>query len=412
VISLQAARFLIGAACACALAALFSASASAAAITGLVRDLPSGRAASAAADAYAANVPYGGGTVLHSNRTHLIFWQPAGSGLTFEPGYEALIEGFLANVAAASHSTTSTYGLTGQYRDSSGPAAYDSVYAGAVVATDPLPSNECTEPAATGPGWTVCLTDSQLQAELEHVVAANHLPTQKRDIYFLLLPDGFGSCLDSSSTSCALGGSASGYCGYHSLTGNGRIRYAVIPYNAVQGHCQSDNPRPNNSTADPALSTISHEQIETITDPFGDAWIDASGNEIADLCITTFGPAIGGSGQGAWNEDINGGHYYLQEVWSNASHACEPRAKPDSASFTSALTGPPFWTLAFTARAADPEGRIVSYRWFFSRDQTGGGRTAYHRYRYAGNYRVLLRVTDSWDNWTFSARRVHVGKAV
>jgi hypothetical protein len=404
-------RCLIGAACACALAALFSASASAARISGLVRDLPSGELASAAADAQTANVPYGGGDVLHSNRSHVIFWQPSGSGLTFDPGYQALIERYLANVAAASHSTTSTFGLTGQYTDLSGLAAYDSKYAGAVVASDPLPPNGCTEPAATGPGWTVCLTDSQLQAEIERVIAANHLPTGKPDIYFLVMPSGLGSCLDSSSTSCSLGGKASGYCGYHSLTTNGKIRYAVIPYNAVTGHCQSDNPRPNGSTADPALSTMSHEQIETITDPFGDAWIDASGNEIADLCITTFGPAIGGSGASAWNEDINGGHYYLQEAWSNASHACEPRAKPDSVSFASALLAPPFWTLSFTAHASDPEGRIVAYRWFFGGDRGGAGRTASHRYRQRGSYRVVLRVTDSWDNWTFDARTIRVARA-
>ena len=52
------------------------------------------------------------------------------------------------------------------------------------------------------------------------------------------------------------------------------LLYAVIPYNAVPGHCQSDNPRPNSSTADPALSTLSHEHIETVTDPDGDAWTD------------------------------------------------------------------------------------------------------------------------------------------
>ena len=30
--------------------------------------------------------------VLHSNRTHVIFWQPSGSGLAFDPGYAAAIE--------------------------------------------------------------------------------------------------------------------------------------------------------------------------------------------------------------------------------------------------------------------------------------------------------------------------------
>src|SRR5438270_7114164 len=78
------------------------------------------------------NLPYGGGPVLHSNRTHLIFWAPAGSGLAFEPGYQSLIETFLSDVAADSHRTTNVYGLSGQYGDGAGPAAYDSSYGGSV----------------------------------------------------------------------------------------------------------------------------------------------------------------------------------------------------------------------------------------------------------------------------------------
>ena len=104
-----------------------------------------------------------------------------------------------------------------------------------------------------------------------------------------------------------------GYCGYHNSTGNG-IHYAVIPYNAVAGHCQSSNPRPNDSTADPALSTISHEQAETVTDPFGTAWTTADGEEIADVCLTDDGRPLGGTGAAEWNESINGDHYWLQEL--------------------------------------------------------------------------------------------------
>jgi PKD domain len=360
-------------------------------------------------EAHAANLPYGGGPVLHWNRTHVIFWQPAGSGLTFDPGYQSLIVTFLRNVAAASHSQSSVYGLTGQYQDGSGRATYASVFGGSVLDSDPLPPNGCQEPSATGPGWTVCLTDAQLQREIEHVIRANRMATGGNDIYFLVTPNGFGDCSDSSSTSCALGGDANGYCGYHSQTSDGLVLYAVIPYNAVPGHCQSDNPRPNNSSADPALSTISHEQDETITDPAGNAWIDPdTGEEMADLCLSTFGPAIGGTGAAAWNEDINGGHYYLQEQWSNADGACEPRAKPDSLAFSTAPVAGPRGGLAFTARAHAGHGSIVSYQWFFGDRGSGHGRRATHRFGRPGSYRVVLRTTDSWGNWTFYARTVVV----
>ena len=64
-------------------------------------------------------------------------------------GYQAQVEIFLKNVAADSRRPTSVYGLSGQYRDSRGPAAYNSRYVGDVLSTDPLPANDCTEPALT-----------------------------------------------------------------------------------------------------------------------------------------------------------------------------------------------------------------------------------------------------------------------
>mgnify|MGYP001327306941 CR=1 FL=1 len=398
----------MGAACAGALAALFSATAQAKPIAGVIPDLPSHATARHSPRAHAANLPYGGGPVLHSNRTHVIFWEPSGSGLTFEPGYRPLIESFLVNVAADSRKPTNVYGLSGQYGDGSGAAAYDSSYGGAVVANDPLPASGCVEPPITGPGWTVCLTDSQLQAEIEHVVRADHLPSSSADVYFLVTPKGLGSCTDARSTSCALGGSVTGYCGYHSQSSDGLIVYAVIPYNAVSGHCQSDNPRPNGSTADPTISTISHEHSETITDPAGDAWIDGSGNENGDLCITSFGPAIGGSGATAWNEEIHGGHYFLQNEWSNENGSCQPRDEWDTVSFSAPARAAQGKRVTFTAHARDPDGWIVSYAWFLGDGRIARGRLIRHVFGQPGVFKVVLRTTDRGGNWAFYARAVSV----
>lgn len=365
-----------------------------------------------ATSAGVADVPYGGGPVLHWNRTHVIFWQPSGSGLAFDPGYQALIETFLQNVAAASRSSTSVYGLSGQYADRNGPAAYISAYGGAVTATDPLPANGCTNPRGSPPGWSVCLTDGQLQREIERAVRANGLPTGPTDVYFLVTPNGLGDCEFTGSNSCALGGDINGYCGYHSQTEDGQVLYAVIPYNAAPGHCQSGNPRPNNSTADPAISTISHEQSEMVTDPLGNAWVDPnSGEEIGDLCVANFGPSIGGTGATAWNEDINGGHYYLQEEWSNHNGGCQPRAKPDSVWFQSGVGSSRSLSIWFRARGSDPQGRIVSYRWFFGDGRGAAGGRALHRYGRAGRYRVVLRAADSWGNWTYYAATLTVAWA-
>ena len=48
-------------------------------LDGFVRDVPSGTRIEANLASQPANLPYGGGPVLHSNRTHAIFWEPAGS---------------------------------------------------------------------------------------------------------------------------------------------------------------------------------------------------------------------------------------------------------------------------------------------------------------------------------------------
>ena len=373
---------------------------------GTTPDVPSGTHADIAMNQKAPVLPYNGGRVVHSNRTHPIFWEPAGSGLTFDPGYESLIQTFLIDVAADSHRTTNVYSLSGQYADSNGPAAYDSIYGGAVVDNNPLPPNGCTEPA-TGPGWTVCLTDAQLETELEQVIAADHLPTTNHDVYFIVTPDGFGSCTDSGSSSCALGGSENGYCGYHSETPNG-IVYAVIPYNAVPGHCQSSNPRPNSSPADPAISTISHEHNEMDTDPDGNAWIDARGEEEADLCLTNFGPSLGGPGGTAWNESIHGGHFFLQEEWSNADGVCEPRAQPDSVSFAQVSAPDRTRSMSFTGRASASHGGIVGFQWFFGDGRTAFGRRVSHTFKAPGTFRVRLRATDSWDNWASAGRTIRV----
>jgi len=355
-----------------------------------------------------AGISYQGGPVLNTNRTHLIFWQPSGSGLMFDPGYIALVEQFLGDVAAASHATSNEYGITGEYYDLNGPAAYASTYDGAVLDTDPLPPNGCTEPALTAaPGWTTCLTDAQLQAELLHVISTHHLPHGHTNIFFLVTPDGFGSCTDSSSASCALGGSDNGYCGYHSATASGII-YAVIPYNAVPGHCQSTNPRPNGATADPALSAISHEQAESITDPLGTGWINSQGEEIADVCIANYGRALGGTGATRWDETINGHHYWLQELFSRFQGACEPRPQPDSASIRGPSRARTGSVLHFTARASQPGGSIIAYDWSFGDGHRGRGRHVHHAFRRAGIYLVTLRATDSSGNWAYAIRRVRV----
>lgn len=350
---------------------------------------------------------------MHYNRTHLIFWAPAGSGLSFEPGYTSFIETFMHNVAADSHKPTNVYGLTGQYHDSVGRAAYRSRYAGAIFDSDQLPANGCTEPLLSGPGWGVCLTQDQLQSEIAHVVATDKLPTGLRDIYFLVTPNGFGSCinssLDYSNNSCALGGSGNGYCAYHANTWNDQILYAVIPYVSVPGHCQFAAPRPNSSTADPTVSYISHEHNEVITDPLGDqpAWIDPFYNENGDLCLGQYGPALGGSGGGAFNQVIAGWHYHLQLEWSNDDGGCKGRDEAARTSFTVSRHPARGHKVTLTAHATDPDGSIAAFEWRIGK-RVRDGRTVTLTFSRPGPYKVVLKTVDVGRNWAYATGTITV----
>ncbi|HEV3054617.1 MAG TPA: PKD domain-containing protein [Solirubrobacteraceae bacterium] len=367
-----------------------------------------------------AAVSFRGGSVMHAERVHLVFWDPSNSGLTFDPGYQEQIETFIERVAAASHSTSNVFSLIGQYGDATGPAAYEARYAGAIVDTDPLPADPgstCTEPLppplGTGPGWTACVSDAGIQNELQSLIDARRLPTGLGDMYIVLTPNGFGDCFGRGPSDCALGGSASsstpGYCGYHTDTGDPPILYAVVPYNAIAGHCQSRNPRPNGSTADPAISTVAHEFTEIATDPLGDGWSDPGGYEIADLCLTSYGPNLGGStGATAYDQVIDGGHYYIQELWSDSSHACEASPKPDSVSISAPRRAAADALLTLTGSASDPQGKVIAYRWWFGDGRTANRRLAVYAFPKAGTYELTLRITDSWGNWAYATRPITI----
>ena len=103
----------------------------------------------------------------------------------------------------------------------------------------------------------------------------------------------------------------------------------MIPYNAVDGHCQSGNPRPNATTADPTISTLSHEHNETVTDPRSamPGMTESTNSEDGVLCITSFGPGASATAPGAPPTTglIHSRHYWLQEEWSDGAAPCQPR---------------------------------------------------------------------------------------
>jgi PKD repeat protein len=368
---------------------------------------------------------YAGGAVVGTpsttgeNTVHAIFWAP--TGYAFPSGYEAGITTFLTDVAAASGKASNAYAVLTQYTD--GQAAgtphirYD-VHSGTPVhATDGFPtSGGCTPDGTHAEGYTACITDVQMHVEINSVITANSLPTGMGDIYVLVFPPAVETCTDTRNA--AASGNCSdtnfpGFCAYHSafVGGSSLVLYANIPFPTAAFYSCLGTEAPNGSLVlDSALSTISHEHNETVTDPFGTAWIDSVGNENGDECAWNFGTALNGPAGAHWNQAINGHAYYLQTEFSNEDYAVNPAngcalTQPvPTASFTVTTAQPvsasPVSVDGSTSNVSNLANGISSWSWDFG-DSTGAavGISPAHTYATGGNYSVTLTVTDT-DGFT------------
>jgi IPT/TIG domain len=270
------------------------------------------------------NLTYHGGVVLHSNTTYAIYWVPPGTGVSAT--YESTINSFFADVAAASGSAADVYASDIQYSDNSGPIAYKSTFGGSYVdSSTPIPNDCSGEYAGTSIKVSACVTDADVEAEVSRAIAAAGWTPSPTSIFFLFTPSDVGSCF-TGSNSCAY----TYYCAYHSGFEDSQHRlvlYANQPYTdtsgvGAPGVCDSGQHPNSDLAADSTINVASHEHNETITDPLGTAWYDASGNEDGDKCAWNFGTPLGSTETGAYNQAIGGGHYYLQQEWSNASSGC------------------------------------------------------------------------------------------
>jgi len=269
---------------------------------------------------------YHGGTVMDANVTvHTIFWAPA--GYSFTPGYEALLKQFLTDASAASGTTSNVFSVLRQYGQQTGTAtAVPGNYAIAYDATgdsiddaDPYPSSGgCASPN----GIPTCLTDGQVQAEIDTVAPANERGLG--NIWFVLLPANVDECITAGS--CG----TNSFAGYHEemdraggVTIYGVIIDPIVEVVSVPGGDPEGNP-----DAEATIDTVAHETVEAITDPEGTGWLDSDGYEVADKCET--GPQIGNplgyAANGSPYDQLIGGHEYLiQEMWSNDDGGCVQR---------------------------------------------------------------------------------------
>jgi chitodextrinase len=406
---------------------------------------------------------------------------PALAGDPFSSTYTAAVDRYLTDVALASQPSSpaidNVYSVTAQYPAAAGDdgspttmvSASFNASADAITDSDTFPADAangnpagCQEPstvqAPSDPPYTWCLTDAQIQAELESVIAARHLPSDLTAVYYVLVGPGVDVCTspggESSTNPCA----DKYFCSYHSsfTVGNGNAPpvYAVIPWPDVSGCTSGEAPNGSggDDPGDDAANVISHEGNEAVTDPLGSGWFAGGGLEVADLCARTseqprtiFGPALGGVPEAAYNQEINGDRYWLQEEYSlvdaakpSADGTCEQRPANNNASEAANVRAPAlayhggavigahttyaiFWEptgngqipsaafsvststahigqpVSFTAAdTSDPQGLGLSYAWNFGdgSSTTTALASVSHAYTLPGAHVVRLSVSD------------------
>jgi PKD repeat protein len=367
-------------------------------------------------DAFFSNLDYNGGPVMPSNTNYTIYWDPAGAP-AYPAEYQSGINEYLENLASDSGGHENTDSVSTQYNDAAGAfAVYDSHFAGAIVDTDPYPANGCTRAK-------ICLTDAQLQAELQSYITAHGLPHDLSHEYFMLTPPGVESCFEASGQECSAGSSKPVYCAYHGnipLSG-GEIIYANDPYVTGNEGCDDGN-HPNDKPSDGALEGgLSHEHNESITDPEpNDAWTDigGSGGEEGDKCEGSMGTTLGKAPDGAsYNQIINGHLYWYQEEWSNLGHECRQRltfkgAEPTATFTSSQETGE---KMSFNAAGSTAPGGVAHYNWQFN-DGPGLANpvetttpTVTHTFPAQGTYLVALTVFAANGTSIGTSQSVTVG---
>jgi hypothetical protein len=287
---------------------------------------------------------YHGGPVMMTPSTSPlvvtpIFWNPSSFPMT--AAYKSVTTSYLSAVAAASGQNTNVFSTLNEYSGTNGQINYSVALGSSINDTGSLPRSGCTVARtdrsriyADGSGYSACLDDAQLQAEINRVTSG--LPHNLSHIYVLYLPKHVESCFNAGSTTtssnaCTINFQPSAaFCAYHSEATSSAI-YANMPYpiytSATGFTCGSEavfgvNESPNgNVDADVEISPTSHEISESITDPdTATGWFDASGFENGDECAFVFGATSGTAGA-LFNQTINGQHFLTQEEFSNKDFA-------------------------------------------------------------------------------------------
>ncbi len=275
---------------------------------------------------------------------HTIFWAPSGFSFQGSPGagiptYKGMVQELFTDVA---HDSTGTSGaactagacdaftVLPQFAQGStdGTPSQSGAYSisynsgtDSINDTHAYPATgQCASPNnATG----ACLTDAQVQAEVDRVIQSTGGSRGLHNLWYVFLPPNVDECILPG----VCGTNAFG--GYHSVSdvGHGTTVYAVTidPIIEAGAIAQGADPQ-GNPDAEVTTDIASHETVEAMTDPTGVGYLDPNGFEVADKC--EFGPQRGtplgfaGPDNSPYNQVINGHKFLIQEMWSNDDNGC------------------------------------------------------------------------------------------
>jgi hypothetical protein len=174
------------------------------------------------------------------------------------------------------------------------------------------------------------LVDADMAA-FAHAAAVQLGESGYSHIFHIFLPPGQDVCFTATDGVCYSPDvpATFAFCAYHSsadFTDGRHVLYTVEPFQNVPG-CNVQPGTPNGQLVDSTASTLSHETIETITDPDGTAWwnntgnLDLNGFEIADEC--QYFEIIGQNAFGAAPTiQIGPKKFAIQREYNNDRHAC------------------------------------------------------------------------------------------
>ena len=200
---------------------------------------------------------------------------------------------------------------------------------------------EVTYPATSPYTGTTEYSNTDMQAIVYLVTTDLGLPSGYHAIYDIFLPPGQDECSSAGVCYSPDDTSTFAFCAYHSIVDlpGGPTLFTVEPYQDVSG-CSVRPNTPNGQLVDSTNNVLSHETIETITDPnvggaFPTGWwneLDNGmfGQEIGDECsfllITPPPPAVPGQNSTVYfdpsNVTLNGRPYAIQPEYSNSAHGC------------------------------------------------------------------------------------------